>query len=109
MRSKQPAPAGLPDPVKEVRQDNKGGAKYCPKCGEECRIVSNYLGVNAHCNKCKDFWAVSGPLAPPSRVPISGPRPLYKQTSVEPNWERALEEPAEYEYENTRGKKFEKG
>jgi len=81
---------GLPEDLPEI-----GGrthvasaldrSRNCPKCGTEGRIVSNYLGVNIHCNACKTFWPVSRPLNPIQIDPASMPRGLSKQTLTEPD------------------------
>lgn len=109
IQNRGPKPTGLPAPVKEVKKDSSKGARVCPKCNQECRIVSNELGVSAHCNHCKEFWPISGALNPPNKIPLVGPRPMVKQTMVEPDWERAFDDIEEYEHEATRRKEWEKG
>lgn len=84
-------PKGLP-PVKEegapsaVRQ-----MTHCSKCGHELRIVSNYLGVRAHCDSCKEHFPVA---STPRRVEpaLNLPRGLHKRTLAEPDWGKAFEE-----------------
>lgn len=86
-------PSGLP-PVRG-RSDKKPlfhrkEVVTCPKCGQKGRVVSNSLGVNVHCVKCKTHWPISStPMVPV--VPPTPPRGITKTVLVEPNWDIALE------------------
>ena len=65
-------------------------ASFCPRCGGEGRIVSNRLGVNAHCGPCGIHWPITNsPLQPDS--PVTLPRELGKRTLVEPDWNLAYD------------------
>jgi hypothetical protein len=65
-------------------------SRMCPKCNREGRVVSNYLGVNAHCGPCGIHWPVTNsPLH--GETVGSTPRGLSKVTSVEPDWNIAFD------------------
>lgn len=86
--SKLPPP--LPPPVVKGSEESAlDASRVCPKCGGETRIASNHLGVRAHCGKCKNSWAVSGPRD--AAIPQIPERGLSKRTLVEPDWDRAFE------------------
>ena len=80
-------PTETPDEVPTFRQEK---ARICDKCGnKEPRIVSNSLGVSAHC-PCGNKWAfTTRPMAP--AIPMAPARGIGKQTLVEPNWDMAFE------------------
>jgi hypothetical protein len=63
----------------------------CPKCGNSLRVVSNYLGVHAHCDNCKDFFPVAS-TARRVEPTLNLPRGLRRRTLVEPDWGKAFEE-----------------
>jgi len=66
-------------------------ASTCEKCGGPTRIVSNYEGRRAWCNKCGHNWGIS--LAAVSLVPGGlETRGLSKRTLVEPDWNLAYED-----------------
>lgn len=86
------SPKGLPPPV----HAKKGGharavdnARYCPDCGKEARIASNFAGVNAFCGPCKKRWPISSAALNPLPVPIPA-RGFHKETYVEPDWNMAV-------------------
>lgn len=66
-------------------------SRICQTCGNEGRVVSNQWGVNVHCGHCKTSWPVSGARQPDSRLPLSAPRGLSKQTRVAPDVSIAFE------------------
>ena len=101
-----PKPKGLPKPkskleslppVQEVDNSeesfldaNVAAARLCPKCNKPGRVVSNHLGVNAHCGPCKMHWPITNtPLRPESPSVI--PRGFSKKTMVEPDWNIAFD------------------
>lgn len=102
-------PSGLPSPVGSeeglppihVEEENPVALdrlmsenKKCPKCGKAARVVSNRLGVNAHCGPCKTHWPLTNsPLKPES--PSSIPRGFSKHTMVEPDWNMAFDDDVE--------------
>lgn len=88
-------PSGLPEPEKQKNENPLDKARFCPKCGKEGRIVSNYLGVNVYCNPCKNVWAISAPLNPVTISPANIPRGLSKITLVEPDYNMADDVPNE--------------
>ena len=82
------APKGLPQATEEDTTAARETMITCPDCGEKGRTVSNSLGVNVYCNKCKTHWPISA--MPRARVvPPTMPRGLTKQTVVEPDWSLA--------------------
>lgn len=85
------APTGLPA-VKEKKQEAAASrVTHCPKCNYKLRVVSNYLGVIAHCDPCKDFFPIAS--TPRRAEPVMNlPRGLHKRTLVEPDWEKAFED-----------------
>lgn len=84
-------PKGLPPLKEKVPQSAASRVTHCPKCEKELRVVSNYQGVRAHCDSCKDQFPVS---SSPRRVEpaMNLPRGLHKRTLVEPDWGKAFEE-----------------
>ena len=84
-------PKGLP-PLK-VQQDTSAIKRVddCQKCGNKLRVVSNYLGVHAHCDNCKDSFPVAS-TARRVEPALNLPRGLHKRTLVEPDWGKAFEE-----------------
>jgi hypothetical protein len=82
-------PKGLP-PVKQGPA-TASRRTHCHKCGSALRIVSNYLGVNAHCAKCKEVFPVASTAKRVEPV-LSLPRGLRKRTMVEPDWGKAFED-----------------
>lgn len=88
------APKGLPAAKNRKRETAADKMTHCPKCNNELRVVSNYLGVMAHCDPCKDFFPIS---STPRRVePVMNlPRGLHKRTMVEPDWGKAFEDTGE--------------
>jgi hypothetical protein len=86
-------PIEKPAPDSQEEEDlasNIKRSRTCPTCGKNARIVSNYLGINAHCGTCRRHWPVANSALRPE-VPSSLPRGLSKQTSVEPDWNKAFE------------------
>lgn len=87
-------PTGLP-PVGIASKEKSGGvledSRLCKACKVKGRVISNSLGLSVSCPSCKDSWPISSaPLNP--NVPAMGPRPLTKETHVEPDWEKAFED-----------------
>lgn len=57
-------------------------AEHCKKCGTKMRVVSNHLGVNAHCGKCRTHVPFSAsPLSAPD--PYMPGRGIGKETTVD--------------------------
>jgi hypothetical protein len=86
-----PSAKATTDSPEELRlQSLMDGARKCPKCGRAGRIVSNYLGINGHCGPCQIHWPITNsPLK--GETVGSTPRGLSKVTSVEPDWNMALD------------------
>ena len=84
-------PKGLPPPKEVVDHSAAKRVTHCPKCDRELRIVSNYLGVRAHCDSCRDFFPISS-SARRVEPALNLPRGLHKRTLVEPDWGKAFEE-----------------
>jgi len=84
-------PKGLPPVKEESALSAINRVTHCPKCKRELRIVSNYLGVRAYCDTCKEQFPVA---SRPRRVEpaVSLPRGLHKRTLVEPDWGKAFED-----------------
>jgi len=86
-------PVGKPSPDSQEEADltsNIDKSRFCPQCKKEGRVVSNYLGVNVHCQTCKRHWPITNSALRPE-IPTSLPRGISKQTSVEPDWNKAFE------------------
>lgn len=70
-----------PKPARERSSRPIDAGRYCQKCGQEARIVSNQMGVTAYCGPCGTQWGISGPrFIPPDAVML--PRGLSKRSSV---------------------------
>lgn len=54
--------------------------RKCPDCHGDTRVVSNYAGVNAFCDRCGKHWPVSQG-SPLSNMAVPG-RGISKQTYV---------------------------
>lgn len=87
-------PTGLPKvDAKEQARIDAGAvdkSRICSSCGNEARVVANSSGVKAHCGPCKKWWPISStPRA--QEVPMVRGRGLRKETFVEPDWNKALD------------------
>jgi hypothetical protein len=85
-------PEGLPGIPVEVQTSPLDKARFCPACHIEARIVSNYLGTNAHCPQCKNNWPITS-VSQKMEIPIGPPRGISKVTLVEPDWSIAMDNP----------------
>lgn len=80
----------LPPSKSTTSVDPVDANRYCPTCGAEARIVSNFDGRRAFCGPCKKDWPISGAVL--EVIPSTGARGLRKITLIEPNWEAAYED-----------------
>jgi hypothetical protein len=84
-------PSGLPPVDQCVQADDRSAidtARFCPRCKQEARIVSSRSGIAAYCGPCRKSWTISTkPLV--SDIPPTMPRPLQKETWIEPDWNMA--------------------
>ena len=88
-------PRGLPPIDSSVAQRNTSAldrSRMCPDCGQEVRLVSNNDGLRAFCGPCRKNWPISStPMA--VMIMPTMPRGLSKQTLIEPEWDRAMDDP----------------
>ena len=80
----------LPEPKKASETNSITNGRICNKCGKEGRIVSNYLGINVHCDTCKTCWPIGGAIHNYD-IAVSMPRGLAKRTLIEPDISIAFE------------------
>jgi phage FluMu protein Com len=95
-------PKGLPPVQRQPPSPGSSATRptHCAKCDYELRVVSNYLGVHAHCDRCKEIYPVSSSARRKEPV-MNLPRGLRKVTLVEPDWGKAIEDIGESGDPNT--------
>lgn len=84
-------PKGLPGESSEDIVAIAMAMITCPDCNQEGRVVSNHLGKNVYCGPCKKRWPITS-VARGERMTPTSPRPLSKETLVEPDWSKAFED-----------------
>lgn len=91
--------SGLPVRDDDFReQTGTEKSQVCETCGSTPRIVSNHLGVQAHCGPCRTSWGVSSTARNPVVTPTP-PRGLHRTVEVEPDWNKAFEPIGDSTYE----------